>query len=89
MFFYEAIMKEQVIYQDKLWEYNLTKSSEAEKRANMLKEMLGHCGEGISIEAPFYPNFGGHHCHFGKMVYTNYHLTCVDDTPIYIGDYNQ
>lgn len=55
----------------------------------MLKEMLGHCGEGISIEAPFYPNFGGHHCHFGKMVYTNYHLTCVDDTPIYIGDYNQ
>lgn len=31
MFFYEAIMREQVIYQDKLWEYNLTKSSEAKK----------------------------------------------------------
>ena len=30
--------------------------------------------------------WGGHHCHFEKMVYANYHLTCVDDTHIYIGD---
>lgn len=81
------IIKEQVIYQDKICEYNLTKPSETAKRAEMLKDMLGDCGEGVSIEAPFYANFGGHHCHFGKMVYANYHLTCVDDTHIYIGDY--
>ncbi len=49
--------------------------------------MLGDCGEGVYIEAPFYANFGGHNCHFGNMVYANYHLTCVDDTHIYIGDY--
>lgn len=83
----EEIVKEQVVYQDKLCEYNLTKPSEAEKRAEMLKEMLGDCGEGVYIEAPFYANFGGHHCHFGKMVYVNYNLTCVDDTHIYVGDY--
>ena len=52
----------------------------------MLKDMLGDCGEGVYIEAPFYANFGGHHCHFGKMVYANYHLTCVDDTHTYVGD---
>lgn len=51
----------------------------------MLKDMLGDCGEGVYIEAPFYANFGGHHCHFGKMVYANYHLTCVDDTHTYVG----
>lgn len=83
----EEIMKEQVVYQDRLCEYNRTKPSEAEKRTKMLKEMLADCGEGVYIEAPFYSNFGGHHCHFGKMVYANYHLTCVDDTHIYIGDY--
>ncbi len=65
----------------------MTKPSESEKRRKMLEEMLGDCGEGVYIEAPFYANFGGHHCHFGKMVYANYHLTCVDDTHIYIGDY--
>jgi len=83
----EEIMKEQMVYQDRLCEYNRTKPSEAEKRTKMLKEMLADCGEGVYIEAPFYSNFGGHHCHFGKMVYANYHLTCVDDTHIYIGDY--
>ena len=80
-------MKEQVVYQDKLCDYNMTKPSESEKRMEMLKDMLGDCGEGVYIEAPFYSNFGGHHCHFGNMVYANYHLTCVDDTHIYVGDY--
>ena len=85
----EEIMKEQMVYQDRLCEYNRTKPSEAEKRTKMLKEMLADCGEGVYIEAPFYSNFGGHHCHFGKMVYVNYHLTCVDDTHIYVGDYTK
>jgi galactoside O-acetyltransferase len=49
--------------------------------------MLGDCGENTYIEAPFYANFGGRHCHFGKNIYVNYNLTCVDDTHIYIGDY--
>ena len=57
----EEIMKEQVVYQDKLCDYNLTKPSETEKRMEMLKDMLGDCGEGVYIEAPFYANFGGHH----------------------------
>lgn len=83
----EEIMKEQMVYQDLLCEYNLTKPSEGEKRAKMLKEMLADCGEGVYIEAPFYSNFGGRHCHFGKLVYANYNLTCVDDTHIYIGDF--
>lgn len=83
----EEIVKEQMVYQDLLCEYNLTKPSETEKRKKLLKEMLGDCGEGVYIEAPFYANFGGRHCHFGNKVYANYHLTCVDDTHIYIGDH--
>lgn len=83
----EEITKEQTACQDLLCEYNLTKPSEGKKREALLKRMLGDCGQGVYIEAPFYANFGGHHCHFGKFVYANYHLTCVDDTHIYIGDY--
>ncbi len=83
----EEIMKEQAVYQDLLCEYNQTRPSQTEKRAQMLKEMLGDCGEGVYIEAPFYSNWGGHHCHFGDYVYANYLLTCVDDTHIYVGDH--
>ena len=36
----ETIMSEQVVYQDKLFDYNMTKPSESKKRAEMLKEML-------------------------------------------------
>lgn len=83
----QEILKEQVVYQDLLCDYNQTKPSQGEKRAAMLREMLGDCGEGVYIEAPFYANFGGRHCHFGRMVYANYCLTCVDDADIYVGDY--
>lgn len=30
---------------------------------------------------------GGKYCHFGKNVYANFNLTCVDDTDIYVGEY--
>lgn len=83
----EEITKEQRFYQDLLYEYNQTRPSETEKRAELLKKILGDCGEGVYIEVPFYANFGGHHCHFGNQIYANYNLTCVDDTHIYIGDY--
>ena len=83
----EELMREQMKYQDMLCDYNMTKPSESEKRTAMLQEMLGDCGEDVYREAPFYANWGGHHCHFGKMVYANYNLTCVDDTHIYIGNY--
>lgn len=34
----------------------------------------------------YHANFGGHHVHFGKMIYANFGLTLVDDTHIYVGD---
>lgn len=83
----DEIIEEQRVYQDLLYEYNQTKPSEGARRAELLKKILGDCGEGVYIEAPFYANFGGHHCHFGSHIYVNYGLTCVDDTHIYIGDY--
>lgn len=83
----DSVLGEQQAHQDLLWEYNQTKPSQQRERTALLQRMLGDCGEGVYIEAPFYANWGGYHCHFGKNVYANYHLTCVDDTHIYVGDY--
>ena len=81
------IMKEQQICLDKLYDYNMTRPTESEKRQELLKEMFAEIGEDCYIEPPFHANWGGKHVHFGKCVYANFNLTAVDDTHIYVGDY--
>lgn len=83
----KKLMDEQAIYLDKLYDFNNTRPSESEKREKLLKEMFAEIGEDCYIEPPFYSNWGGRHVHFGKSVYANFHLTLVDDTHIYVGDY--
>lgn len=81
------ITAEQEKCMEMLYDYNATRPSEGEKRVRLLREMLAECGEGCWIEPPFHANWGGRHVHFGKRVYANFGLTCVDDTHIYIGDH--
>ena len=81
------IMKEQQICLDKLYDYNMTRPTESEKRQELLKEMFAEIGEDCYIEPPFHANWGGKHVHFGKCVYANFNFTAVDDTHIYVGDY--
>lgn len=83
----EAILAEQEKCLDMLYDYNQTRPTEGKRRAELLKKMLAECGENVYIEPPFHSNWGGKHCHFGKNVYANFNLTCVDDTHIYVGEY--
>ena len=83
----DAIISEQLACLDRLYDFNATRPTEMDKRQVILKSMLAQMGENCYIEPPFYANWGGRHVHLGKNVYANFHLTCVDDTHIYIGDY--
>lgn len=83
----EEITARQLKCLDKLYDFNMTRPTELEKREEMLKEMFAEIGEGCYIEPPFYANFGGAHIHFGKNIYCNFGVTMVDDTHIYVGDY--
>lgn len=82
----DDIMGEQLQCLDRLYDFNATRPTELQKRADMLKEMFAEIGEDCYIEPPFYANWGGKHVHFGNCVYANFHLTLVDDTHIYVGD---
>ncbi len=82
----DEIMSEQLACLDKLYDFNLTRPTELDKRAEMLKEMFAEIGEDCYIEPPLRSNWGGHHVHFGNSVYANFNLTLVDDTHIYVGD---
>ena len=66
--------------------FNAMTCDEGEKRQELLKKMLGAVGEGCYIEPPFLANWGGKNLFFGNRVYANFHLSAVDDLPIYVGD---
>ncbi len=83
----EEITEEQIRCLNRLYDFNMTRPTECEKRKEILKEMFAEIGENCYIEPPFHSNFGGKHIHFGKSIYANFNLTCVDDTHIYVGDY--
>ena len=83
----EEIMKEQMGYLDRLYDFNQTRPVEFERRQVLLKELFAEIGEGCYIEPPLHANWGGHHVHFGRNVYANFNLTLVDDTHIYVGDF--
>ena len=72
---------------EKLYDYNMTRPSESERREELLREMFAEIGEGCYIEPPLHANWGGKHVHFGRNVYANFSLTLVDDGHIYVGDY--
>lgn len=80
------ILEMQMVWLDRLAEYNATPHSQMARRTALLEEMFAEVGENCYVESPFYANMGGHHVHFGKGVYANFNLTLVDDTHIYVGD---
>lgn len=83
----ESVLQEQLSFLERMDIYNAIPRSQMQRRQAMLSELFAEAGEGCYVESPFYANWGGHHVHLGRNVYTNYGVTFVDDTSIYIGDY--
>lgn len=81
------IVAEQLKCLDMLYDFNMTRPSELERRGELAKKMFAEIGEDCYIEPPFHANWGGRHVHFGRGVYANFNLTMVDDTDIYVGDF--
>lgn len=82
----EEIARLQAECLELLYDYNATRPHEAEKRQELLKQMLGKIGTGCYIEPPFHANWAGKHVFMGNNVYANFNLTLVDDGNIFIGD---
>ncbi len=82
-----TILAEQEVCLNRLFDFNETRPTEGEKRKTLLREMFAEIGEHCYIEPPLRANWGGRHVHFGDWIYTNFNLTLVDDTHIYVGDH--
>ena len=83
----DEIFQDQIRKLDRLYDFNMTRPTQLDKRKEMLKEMFAEIGEDCYIEPPLHANMAGAYVHFGKNVYANFNLTLVDDGHIYVGDY--
>ena len=83
----DDIIQDQIKKLDRLYDFNMTRPTQLDKRKEMLKEMFAEIGEDCYIEPPLHANMAGAYVHFGKNVYANFNLTLVDDGHIYVGDY--
>lgn len=68
-----------------MYDYNNTRPSEDGRRLELLKGILGDCGDRVFIETPVHMSYGSH-VHLEEHFYANFNLVLVDDTDIYIGD---
>ncbi len=82
-----ALAAEQLIWLDKVHDYNALKPSQQEEKKKLMREMFAEVGEGCYLETPFYANWGGKNVHLGAGVYANFNLMMVDDCDIHIGDH--
>lgn len=48
--------------------------------------MFAEIGEDCYLETPFYSEWAGKFCRFGKGIYANFNLMLVDDGEITVGD---
>jgi len=64
--------------------YNATLHSEQDERDEILRELLGHVGEGVHIRAPFRCEYGTR-VSIGDRTFLNYDCLMLDVAPVTIG----
>ena len=80
------ILKERARAQDLCLDYNLTRSTQADERLRLLRELLAVCHDDIVIEPPFYVDYG-FNIRTGKAFYANHNLVILDGAPVTFGDH--
>jgi maltose O-acetyltransferase len=74
--------------QDLIRRYNVTIVGENDVRGPILAELLGACGPGTAIRAPFHVDYG-FNIFLGRDVFLNFGCVLLDVCPIRIGDKTQ
>lgn len=68
-----------------LWEYNNLRPSESKRREEIIRSLLGSCGERFHINQPFRCDYGCN-VHIGNNFFANFNLTILDEAEVRMGD---
>ena len=81
----ESVIAEMAGTRKLLRRFNTMDPDDGSAMTEILRELLGTCGEGAWITPPFQCDYGKH-IHVGKNFYANYNCAIVDVAPVTIGD---
>lgn len=70
---------------DKCFAYNQLMPSALEKKAELLREILGKTGESFMINAPFWCDYG-YNIEIGENFFANHNLVILDGAKVKFGD---
>ncbi|MFN3161368.1 MAG: sugar O-acetyltransferase [Rubinisphaera brasiliensis] len=68
------------------FELNASRPTDLLQRQEILRQLFGSGGETVTLEPPFYCDYGSH-IHLGKNVYFNFNCVILDVCEVHIGDH--
>ena len=83
--FNEELVKERQYAKEVLYDFNLLRPSEIEKRNELIKKLVGTVGKEFYIEPPFRCDYG-YNVSIGGYFYCNYNCTILDCAQVTIGN---
>lgn len=82
---YDAeLLEERLQAEDLCFAFNQTRPKETERKEELLKQLLPHKGEHVTILSPFYTDYG-YNCRIGEETFLNHNAYLMDGAPITIG----
>lgn len=80
-----ALIKERYTVKDLCFKYNNLKPSAIKKKTSTIKKILGKTKENITIEPPFWCDYG-YNIEAGENFYSNHNLVILDGNKVEFGD---
>lgn len=78
------LLEERANAEELYFYFNNTNPKDAAKKEEILKQLLPHKGENITILSPFYTDYG-YNCFIGNETFINHNIYLMDCAPITIG----
>ena len=78
------LLEERANAEELYFYFNHTNPKDAAKKEEILKQLLPHKGENITILSPFYTDYG-YNCFIGNETFINHNAYLMDCAPITIG----
>lgn len=69
----------------RIYQYNQLSPDETQKQEQLIRSIIGKCGESIYVEPPFRCDYG-YNIEVGNNFYSNYNLTILDVGKVIIGE---
>lgn len=66
-------------------DYNDLRPKDTENRDRLLRKILGHAGNRMTVEQPFYCDYG-YNISVGDNFFANFNLVILDEAPVTFGD---